>query len=177
MAMATYLVRRDVLAVLASERLRDPHGRGPALALVEIDRFPELSDLHGRAIGDHVMQQLAELVRGHVHELDVVERFYDDLIVIVLHQPNASAAKRSAEAIRAAVEGHGFEPSGLRVTASIGLDEASGLDEARSNLRRAKLLGGNRVVSWDGDATHLLRGHQVVPWPDEALIVRPRRAA
>lgn len=108
--------------------------------------------------------------------LDVVERFYDNMIVIVLHQPDASAAKRSAEAIRTAIEGHGFEPGGLRVTASIGLDEASRLDEARGNLRRAKLLGGNRVVCWDGDATHLLRGHQVVPWPDDTLIIGPRRA-
>jgi diguanylate cyclase (GGDEF)-like protein len=168
MAMATYLVRRDLLALLESERRLAPHGRDPALALVEIDRFPELSERHGRAIGDHVMQQLAELVRGHAHELDLVERFYDDLVVVVLRQP---AAGRSAEAIRAAVEGHGFEPGGLRVTASIGLASggANALDAARGNLRRAKLLGGNRVVSWDGDATHLLRGHQVVPWPDEAV--------
>jgi diguanylate cyclase (GGDEF)-like protein len=150
----------------------------PALALVEIDRFPELNDLHGRAIGDHVMQQLAELVRGLAHELAVVERFYDDLIVIVLHPSDASAAERSAEAIRAAVEGHGFDPGGLRATASIGLafNAASALDEARGNLRRAKLLGGNRVVTWDGDATGQLRGHQVVPWPDEELcFVHPRR--
>lgn len=178
--MATHLVRRDLLALLESERRRDPHGRAPALALVEIDRFPELSGQHGRAIGNHLMQQLAELVRRHAHELDVVERFYDDLVVILLHQPDASAAERSAEAIRAAVEGHDFDPGDLRVTASIGLASgvASDLDEARGNLRRAKLLGGNRAVSWDGDATHLLRGHKVVPWPDEALYpMRPRHRA
>jgi diguanylate cyclase (GGDEF)-like protein len=170
--MATYLVRRNLLVVLESERLRNPHGRVPKLALVEIDRFPELSDLHGRAIGEHVMQQLVELVRGLAHERDLVERFYDDLIVIVLRQPDACAVKRFAEAVRAAVEGHGFEPGGLRVTASIGLDEANALDEVRSNLRRAKLLGGNRVVAWDSDANRQLRGHEVVSWPDDSLILR-----
>jgi hypothetical protein len=70
------------------------------------------------------------------------------------------------------------DPGGLRVTASIGLASggANALDTARGNLRRAKLLGGTRVVSWDGEATHLLRGHQVVPWPDEALMLPRRRS-
>jgi diguanylate cyclase (GGDEF)-like protein len=177
--MATHLVRRDLLALLERERLRNPHGRVPALALVEIDRFPELSNLHGRATADHMMQQLAELVRGLVREHDLVERFYDDLIALVLPQLDDSAAQRLCEAIRATIERHDLDPGGLRVTASIGLafTEADVLDETRNNLRRAKLLGGNRVVFWDGDASHQLRGHKVVPWPDEAIHQMPPHLA
>jgi diguanylate cyclase (GGDEF)-like protein len=126
------------------------------LAMVGLDHFRRLNDLHSRATAEHIMHRVAELVGELAHEHDVVARYYHDQLAVILHDPEGSRAERFAEAIRAAVERHSFEPGGHRITVSVGLADLlryrDGVDdlvnEAYARLRRASRLGGNQVISY-----------------------------
>lgn len=166
--------RRDLLDAIEREvpRRRLPR-RMMWLAMVELDHFRRLNQLQGRATVEHIMHRVAELIRGLAHEHDVVARYYDDQLAVILHDPEGSSAERFAEAIRAAVERHSFGPGDRRITVSVGLADLlryrDGVDdlvnEAIARLRRASRLGGNQVISYDFEQEMCMRIRRRLPKP------------
>ncbi|MGY1737027.1 diguanylate cyclase domain-containing protein [Geodermatophilus sp. SYSU D00684] len=143
--------RQDPLTGLANRSHLLDTGRaalavGEAVLFVDVDRFKEVNDRGGHAVGDQLLVRLADRLRRHVErELPgaVVGRLGGDEFVALL--PGVDAAKAEAEAI-----GHGLaavlvdevevERRTVRVSASIGLAMASAgttLDEVLSLADRA----------------------------------------
>jgi len=129
-------------------------GHVATLLLLDVDRFKEINDRHGHAIGDDVLRSIADLIRGHLPAGGHAGRLGGDEFVIAL-PATIEDALVTAELIRAAVETLEFANSpGLRCSISIGLAEPPDadlglrewIDAADQALYRAKHAGRNRTA-------------------------------
>ncbi|TCT19309.1 putative bifunctional diguanylate cyclase/phosphodiesterase [Thiobaca trueperi] len=82
-------------ALVASERSR----RFGALVFIDLDRFKQLNDSLGHAVGDLMLQEVARRLCQSVREIDTVARLGGDEFVVMLEDLSGDA---SAAEIRAA---------------------------------------------------------------------------
>lgn len=69
-----------------------------ALLHLDLDHFKEINDLHGHAMGDHVLQVAARRMVGQVRADDVIARVGGDEFVVVLLGANVTAGVVNAAA-------------------------------------------------------------------------------
>ena len=130
-------------------------GRPAALLMVDIDHFKSVNDTHGHAVGDAVLQHLAELSRHRLRAIDLFGRLGGEEFGILLPGTDAAGAWKCAESLRRHVAETPLQSSrgAIPFTVSIGLtvfesgdDAPDGiLARADAALYRAKLGGRNRV--------------------------------
>ena len=140
------------------QRLRAKRYQHPLSAIMaDIDYFKNYNDVHGHLEGDVILKQIAELLRFHVRETDVVARFGGEEFLILLTETAKAEALEVAEKIRAAVSVRPFPHAGTqpegKLTISLGVATSSAdLSEARELISKAdhalyvaKQAGRNRV--------------------------------
>jgi diguanylate cyclase len=128
---------------------------GPtSLLLIDVDKFKAINDTYSHTAGDHVLRELAEILRSHCRRDDVPIRYAGDEFTVFL-RADRTAAVEIAESIRIAVAGGVFDhiPAGAPVTVSIGVaalqPRMSATDLFHATDRRlyqAKRAGRDRVV-------------------------------
>ncbi len=122
----------------------------------DIDYFKKINDTYGHAVGDTVLQKVADILKKDLRVGDIVARWGGEEFVAILLGANEEQAKKKAEQIRGEVEQMTFEnPAELKITISIGVaefeegktfeDMVKHADEA---LYKAKDSGRNRVVTY-----------------------------
>ena len=100
-ARLQYMAQYDQLTQLPNrellrERLKASlqvarEGRGRmALLYVDLDRFKQVNDTHGHAVGDMLLQAVANRLKGCVRETDTVARIGGDEFVVLLHSIRAA---------------------------------------------------------------------------------------
>ena len=161
-----FLAHNDVLTgAMNAAHFRDALARacgqaaagGTALAVlcIDIDRFSDVNDAHGRAGGDRLLRQVAERLRGVLRGADLLARLAGDRFAVLQHDVTDShAVKALAQRIvDSLAQPHTLGDDGGRVvaTASVGAsihgvdgDDADGLlHNAELALQRAKGGGGS----------------------------------
>ncbi|HVO87704.1 MAG TPA: EAL domain-containing protein [Casimicrobiaceae bacterium] len=145
--------------VLSADRLRQALEQARrknwivAVLFIDLDRFKVVNDTLGHAVGDRLLQQVSQRLRGCIRAGDTVGRLGGDEFVIVLSDLNQGPdAGRVAAKVIAAI-GHPFELDGHEVfiTASIGIamcpedgrDADALLRNADAAMFSAKNLGKN----------------------------------
>lgn len=145
-----------------AERYERPFG----IILFDADRFAAINDMHGRGVGDRVLERLGVLLRLYFRQLDWVARHAHDSFVVLLPETVAADTLALAEGARAAVEqrlhfsDHRTDQQ-VQLTVSVGVITATGVNRSpdagppldapalmgtlEAALRRAKTLGGNRL--------------------------------
>lgn len=128
----TGLLDRRAFVAEAHRHLRLAERRDSSLALlyVDLDRFKQINDRFGHAVGDATLRAFAHIVLTNVREVDVVARIGGEEFVILLVDTTLAGAGRVAERIRARtrkMEVDGL-PSATQVTVSAGV-AASGPGE------------------------------------------------
>ena len=85
--------RRNILDLLRREvdRARR-YGKPLALALVDVDHFKSWNDLHGHAVGDMVLQSVAQIITSASREIDAYGRYGGEEFLIVLPETSADHA-------------------------------------------------------------------------------------
>lgn len=157
--------RRQVERVLDAEITRATRFGTPlAVAVVDLDGFKRVNDIHGHQAGDAVLRELADVLRGGLRQFDVASRWGGEEFLVVLPGTDADGAARVAERLRAAVSAravHTADAAPLHVTASFGVAafEGSGDREdvvraADAALYEAKRAGKDRVVVAAARAAH-----------------------
>lgn len=130
--------------------------RGWALALIDVDHFKRVNDLHSHLVGDEVLRHLARLLRACCRGSDLPVRWGGEEFAILLRQLADGAAAAAAERVRAAIEAYDWASvaTGLTITVSIGVAAGSAaqaidqvLADADQRLYAAKRAGRNRVVA------------------------------
>lgn len=131
-------------------------GGGLALAFVDLDRFKEVNDSLGHAVGDRLLRDAAARIRASLRASDVVGRIGgDEFVVLFLGAGEAEAARMAAEKIRATLEPpFPVENHSLSISASIGVALYPGDGEDETSLSRSadlamyesKAAGRNRVT-------------------------------
>lgn len=154
----TGLYARGHWEMLAQATLQDSDAGGDcAMLVLDIDRFKEINDRHGHAVGDDVLCGIADLVRRNVPGGSHAGRLGGDEFAIVFPCP-LQVAQSAAERLRAAVHQLEFPNAPeLRCTVSIGIagapvagaDLRGWVEIADRALYRAKQAGRNRVDSVD----------------------------
>jgi diguanylate cyclase len=142
--------RIDGLTSLANRRSFDDHlsrrfaerqqSKVPlSLLLVDIDHFKQFNDQYGHQAGDVVLQTIAEVLSAATREMDFVARYGGEEFALVLPATNLNEAVCAAERVRQAIASSvcDFEGRQLRVTASVGIAEASDDDTLRGLFKRA----------------------------------------
>lgn len=126
-----------------------------ALLYLDLDRFKQVNDNFGHAVGDLLLQQTAQRILQVVRQTDTVARFGGDEFVVLLEQLHqADTALRVAEKIRQALAqpfllaGQQFltTPSiGLALFPQHGADSRQLLHSADSAMYQAKREGGDQI--------------------------------
>jgi len=130
----------------------DRHKTSLTLILLDIDHFKKVNDTYGHPAGDHVLTELATIVRERLRSIDLFARWGGEEFAVLAPDTDDEGANHLAEKIRFAVEQHDFGEVG-RVTVSMGVAGYRSGESAGQLLRRvdialyqAKEAGRNRVV-------------------------------
>ncbi len=111
----------------------------PMMAMmVDIDHFKKINDTHGHAVGDEVIQAVAQALRANVRDPDILCRYGGEEFAVLMTEMHG-APPDVAERIRCAVrEAAVAGPDGpVRVTASIGVAVLTADDNLDTLLARA----------------------------------------
>ncbi|MBG6239427.1 diguanylate cyclase (GGDEF)-like protein/PAS domain S-box-containing protein [Mycetocola sp. CAN_C7] len=120
----TGLANRQLLQTRLSQTLAASvrHARTLALIFLDLDGFKAVNDQCGHAVGDSVLQQVADRLRTSVRTADTIARYGGDEFVVICEETDAEAATVIADRIRDAVR-QPLEsvPAGFPITASVGV--------------------------------------------------------
>ncbi len=74
-------------------------GRPFVLAIIDIDRFKQLNDTHGHAVGDLALQRIARTLLGGVRRSDMVARLGGDEFAVLMPNGDARSMHRPFDAM------------------------------------------------------------------------------
>ena len=127
----------------------------PLSALIlDIDNFKQVNDRYGHSQGDNAIRAVADLLRKHCRESDVVGRMGGEEFIMQLPNTPLTGALTTANKLLKEVEAHLLgQEKPFSITVSIGAsglrpDDASLetlINRADQALYRAKQAGKNRV--------------------------------
>ena len=109
------------------------------LAMMDLDRFKPVNDLHGHAAGDAIIQEVADRLTKEITELGRVGRLGGDEFAIIFEtDTDAQGAERAARRLIKAIEQpFRFGAAQIHIGCSLGLTKwTSGMSSAEA-LRRA----------------------------------------
>ncbi len=122
----TGLVNRARFGQQLEEAVRQAQACGERLAvlLLNLDRFKDVNDSYGHAVGDEVLKHIARQARAAVRPGDLLGRMAgDELVVLARDLENEAGAEAVAHELIAAVAEPWRSPEGLAVVAgaSVGI--------------------------------------------------------
>jgi two-component system, cell cycle response regulator len=130
--------------------------RDLSLIMFDIDEFKKINDTYGHLAGDHVLKQLAAVIRSRIRREDILSRYGGEEFAIILPEIDNYNAMQFAEKIRNLVEmaAFRFEDADIPVTISIGVasmqqevhEPSEFIRIVDERLYAAKSAGRNRVV-------------------------------
>lgn len=123
-------------SALASSAAHWSPSQNSAVLFIDLDRFHRVNEAHGHAVGDTVLQRVADVLRRCTRGHDVVARLGDDDFAVLLNRLGDPAlqAAVAAERIIDAVLADNLTNEGMpRIELCIGaaLIDRAGLDAAR----------------------------------------------
>lgn len=152
------LNRRALMDRLVSELDRARrYGHSVAVLMLDLDGFKLVNDTRGHIVGDNVLKDTAELLRGAVRSADFVARYGGEEFVVVLPETSLDGAVVFAERLRERVAASVFSGGTdvtLTLSVSVGVSLFPGplitsvddlLASADAALYRAKGDGRNCV--------------------------------
>ena len=121
--------------------------------MLDLDKFKDINDTHGHAMGDSVLAAIGRMLTSRCREEDVVARFGGEEFIVLLPRCDLDNAIYKAEHLCQFVRE--LKPEGLMVSASFGvssihrggrhIDFEQLLKEADTALYAAKGNGRDRV--------------------------------
>lgn len=163
---------KEKFDIINQERLRDPltklynrngflektkdvfnelQGGEVYLVMCDIDKFKNINDTWGHAVGDEILSLMADILSSNIRQGDVVGRFGGEEFIILLQSPNEESSFTLVERLRKKIEDQLFIKN-IRVTASFGAARimtdsqlSIALELADQRLYHAKNNGRNRV--------------------------------
>ena len=158
----TGLLSKAEITNLAIELIDVKHQPDITLCIIDIDFFKNVNDIHGHAVGDEVLKEVASIIEHEVGEGGACGRIGgDEFMVIFYNAPDMETMRERLRSVKNTVsatfcKGNRF---GLSVTLSMGCAAYPKDADSYENLflladfalYRAKEKGRNRYVIYDID--------------------------
>ena len=136
------------------------YGHDMSVAVIDIDHFKQVNDIHGHPVGDRILCEFAEALTEVIRTSDIMGRYGGDEFVVALTQSGRSAAtafgQRALETLRSRTFRAGAQ--GLDMTASVGIAALHSrkppgtarelLEQADYALMEAKRRGRDCCCAW-----------------------------
>jgi diguanylate cyclase (GGDEF)-like protein/putative nucleotidyltransferase with HDIG domain len=127
-------------------------GEGFSLLLIDLDFFKTYNDIYGHMMGDEILKEFGQLIRGSIRASDVGARYGGDEFAVILVGTSVEGAEMVAERIRSGLQ-TAMDEKGILLTSSIGISRwiVNGITRetliksADQALYAAKAAGRNRV--------------------------------
>ncbi len=124
--------------------------------MLDIDYFKKVNDTYGHEKGDQVLRSLAQFLKIHLRDFDILGRYGGEEFVIILPGADLANARNVAYRLRQGVQERPMVNGSLSVTISLGVaqlskeipDFQSLMNKADMAMYDAKRAGRNRVA-WD----------------------------
>jgi diguanylate cyclase (GGDEF)-like protein len=155
----TDLLNRRAFNPALEALIAEAVGGGPpvSVAMFDIDHFKRFNDEHGHIAGDNALCRVADLLREHSKQHDLVARFGGEEFAVALPAADAHGARSYAERVGQVLRDEGID-SVLALSVSAGIatfgDTCATLDallaRADAALYAAKNAGRARAAWWDG---------------------------
>lgn len=123
------------------------------LLMIDIDNFKSINDTHGHAVGDLILQKVANNLKSGIRSHDTVSRFGGEEFIVLFSHCNKINTLKKANKLIKKIEA--LKPNGIVVTISIGIssllldddndDLISLLKRSDDALYQAKNNGRNRL--------------------------------
>lgn len=136
-----------------------------SMMMIDIDKFKDVNDTHGHAVGDKVLIEVAATIRALARKGDAVCRMGGEEFLVICRNADLHSTLAAAERVRAAVSGLkvDIEQAQLSVTISIGIasreadmtDPGTLVNAADKALYGAKTNGRNRACHFSNGKLHL----------------------
>jgi len=138
------------------------------LMFMDLDDFKAVNDLHGHHIGDKLLIEVGERLRGLLRTQDTVARMGGDEFVLLLEQTGRAGAEVvAARLIESIGKKYRIGPHELSVSASVGVAiyGSHGIESqtltinADAAMYHSKHTGGNRYSFFEPFMETAIRGH------------------
>ncbi len=115
-------------ALARSIRKREPF----AVLLMDVDKFKDVNDNYGHAVGDQVLRQVASELNSRIREGDILARFGGEEFIFALPNTSHEGAALLAERIRERIKKHVWDSTGniLHITLSVGVTDVVDYEES-----------------------------------------------
>lgn len=131
------------------------HGSNLAALMIDIDHFKQVNDVHGHAVGDQVLAQLAEVLSIGTRDEDIIGRLGGEEFAMVFPETTTDMALKIADRLREEVKALVFESAigSFSISISVGVskplcnerDISSALNRSDKALYEAKRNGRDQV--------------------------------
>ncbi|NVK44456.1 MAG: EAL domain-containing protein [Oceanospirillaceae bacterium] len=152
------------------------------VAFIDLDQFKVVNDTCGHIAGDHMLCQVAQVLRNHLREHDILARLGGDEFAVLLLDTASDGARLAAGKLHQAVRDYCFHWQGrnFSLSSSIGLaaidrdtpDSTWALQAADTACNMAKDSGRSRIhfyVEQDSATAHRRREMEWVSGIRDAL--------
>lgn len=157
---AEYLARFDPLTGVMNRReFAEQFGRAgdkkfAAVAFIDIDRFKQINDGHGHAVGDAMLSHIADVLKRSAGLGDLIARFGGDEFVLALRDNDETAIhRRMNRLLRDCAQEISHEGVSVSASVSVGVSLLEGggdldtaLTESDAALYAAKAAGRNQYA-------------------------------
>jgi diguanylate cyclase (GGDEF)-like protein len=130
-------------------------GHPLSVAIVDLDDFKRVNDLHTHLVGDQVLRQSAAVLAGAIRGSDELVRMGGEEFALLMPGTSSEEAVHVCDRMRRALQAHPWETvaPGIAMTASFGVATSGSardvfdlVEEADQQLLLAKRTGKNRVL-------------------------------
>ncbi|GGC99920.1 GGDEF domain-containing protein [Undibacterium terreum] len=136
----------------------DRRGTPLCAAMLDLDNFKKLNDMHGHAAGDEALVHLVRIVKQTLRSIDVIARYGGEEFLIVMPETNLDEAAQAMTRVQRELTKHFFLVNNERllITFSAGValrepreTQESVVKRADKAMYEAKNTGKNRVIKAD----------------------------
>lgn len=151
--------RMEMLKKLREHREFVVRGVHPcAIAMLDVDHFKQVNDVHGHLVGDHVLVAIARYVQAHLRPYDLIFRYGGEEFLLCMPDTDLETGREVCDRLRIELGTLSHEAqggAGFKVTVSMGVAALSAdytaeeaINRADQALLAAKAAGRDRVLVW-----------------------------
>lgn len=166
--MLTGLLNKEATIADINKILSENTGKNHALLIIDIDNFSKINEKEGKAVGDHILEILADLFTDSFRQSDVVGRVGgDEFVVLLVDVPTEESVRKKIAQLSGAIKRSVNYALPTRISLSIGFTMSNGkwtnyenmFRQADEALYQAKKLKKGKIFEYGNLQSELTKDY------------------